>query len=231
METNIRETKYRFKKDGLKIIFACPKYNLYLPFIAFSILKNRLKNNIVSVYIIQMALEKRSHCEKNNIKKITDVSELKEFCAKREREDKLCEGEYLTEVTDRLKQGDFCVAMLIENNIASVLFVSTNSCYISTLGINLKLPEDTIAIYDVYTSTQYRQKGFYRQIFNYCVNDYFNKGFRQVWLWVMEHNKTSIIVHNALGFKRIIRKLSLKQKFGFRWIKSENIDNDLLALL
>ncbi len=195
----------------------------------------RWKNETDIVYFIDMPLSQRSSKTEIVItcKKSWD-SELEAFATWREKTDPLWQwNDYTDLVKKRIHAGAWCYIARQKNthSFIGILFAVGNSCYVEAVRYQVKIPPDTVGIFDVYTSIEFRGQGFYTQLFNTAINDFLKKGYRLTWIWIMPHNLTSLAVHNQLGLSHIFLKVIHRQRWGFRWHQIEKVDQSIAELI
>jgi GNAT superfamily N-acetyltransferase len=132
----------------------------------------------------------------------------------------------------RFERGDFAIGLSNEfGEPLSYLFLSNDVVIFSQVGIKLTLPNNCFGIYDVYTYPNGRGKGFYKHLFYYSIAYMKKQGYHKLWLWLMAHNKVSVIVHSNFGISRISKILTKKNRLVFVCKKIENVDMHLEELL
>lgn len=204
----------------------------FVPFVLVLTLVNRLKTYSCAVYLLDMELKPT---EVNDIKfEIYDKSNLdlaSDIAIKRQSENSSFDDNYTDTVIKRLNRGDFLICFKISDKTASFLFLSEKRAILEQVNEIIELPTGFIAIYDVYTFKEFRGKGFYGKLFNaVCIYE-FNRGFKNCYLWVMKHNRESVIVHNKIGMKSVIKEFKFIQKYGFRTTKSVDVNYNSLELI
>jgi GNAT superfamily N-acetyltransferase len=195
----------------------------------------RWKNETDEMYFIEMSLSTRSKKTELEIscKKSWD-EELEAIAAWREQNDPIWQGQdYISVVRNRFQHGEWCYLARRSNSklFVGVLFAAANTTKVNPVRYQVDIPPDTVGILDVYTSSKFRSKGFYSQIFNAAINDFINKGYKKAWIWIMPHNITSLAVHNRLGLSHVFLKVTLRQRWGLRWHRIEKVDFTVEKLL
>ena len=224
--------KSEVKNGGLKTFFKKPVYLFYVPLILIIVIKNRWKKDETTIYILEMALGNRNYRNNYIFKKSNDNAEIKKLANERLCEDEVIQNSnYTKEVLMRIKKGDNYVAAYNGLDIVSILFISEKDSFLSPVRYKIFFPENTIGIYDVYTKKEYRGKGIYSDLFNFTINYYYNDGYKNAWLWLMKHNKVSILSHNKVGMRNVIKKITLMQRFGLKWIRIDDLKIDSAELL
>ena len=160
------------------------------------------------------------------------VNELKQFVDNRIKEDvTLLDFDYEGNIHLRMQKGDKYYVLKENDAIASILFVSFTSALITPVSYELKMPAGYVGIYDVYTLQKYRGKRLYQNLFNFCVDSLFREGYKKAYLWLMKHNVPSVVVHNKLGMKTVVKIIMMKQGYGFRWRKIKEVNFNSICLL
>jgi hypothetical protein len=131
----------------------------------------------------------------------------------------------------RINRGDRCFLLLINNEPVSYHWVASENVYIETTDSLYDLPTNCCVIYDGFTSSLYRGKGYYRLLYSLSTRQLFEEGFRKVWIWVMRHNIVTIKAHDQLGFKQIKYEISLCTFLGFTKRRIRRVDYPILDLL
>lgn len=224
--------------DNLKIKLEIDK-NGYNPLKIMSTIFNkvisRLKNEITEMYLFEMEFQSKSNLVLNENINILNVPEkLFDFAKKRAVEDKSCiEEKYIKQINERFKNHDFCYAVELEGMIVATIFVSKKNVYSTAVNYLFVCPPHTCAIYDVYTLSEYRNRGYIKKIYNFAFQDLKSKGLKKCWIWFMPHNLATLMTHKKVGFRKAIRKITLVQKFGLRWHRIEQINlaiDDLIEI-
>ena len=81
-----------------------------------------------------------------------------------------------------------------------------------------------MGFYDAFTLHNYRGKGFYKAVFNYCVNVCYKKGFKEAWLGISLDNAHSFLVHRSLGMRKILLEVTMFQRWGLRWYRVRHLN-------
>lgn len=193
--------------------------------VCFRALQRRWSFHIDTIYVLEMPLEVREVDPQVAMQRITSLEPLLYFARKREAQDPQWQGRsYVNELQQRFARGDWCMVLGLDGEIASALFLSKGSCWLSPVGYTLSLPEETVGLYDVYTTPAHRRRGLYAKLFSACINACIGDGYRRAWMWIMPHNRGSLIAHNKLGMNHIIRSISLCQRWGFKWHRAKSLD-------
>jgi hypothetical protein len=165
------------------------------------------------------------------VQRIDSVDPLLPLAREREAHDPQWQGRsYSAELRKRILRGDWCLSSVINGEIISVMFLSKGPCWLGPVAYSLSLPQGIIGFYDVYTLPTYRRQGLYRDLFLTGINSCLDAGYKRVWMWIMLHNRTSVIVHDKLGLNHIIRSISLRQRWGFKWHKMKCLDINITKL-
>lgn len=141
--------------------------------------------------------------------------------------------EYDKIVYNRLKNGDNLLALIDETNmnVISFLFVTFNNIKLFPVHKKVKIEKDSFGVYDVYTYPEYRKKGFYEITLSLTIKHYFEKNYRNMYLWVMKENQISVKTHSKLLINNVIGVFSERYRFGFRIIKSKMVSFQLDSLI
>jgi len=193
----------------------------------------RFKNETRQFYLLEMPLSERPLSAGLQIQKkhAWDAS-LELFSRLRQKEDPLQLGRSHSErIKEKLAQGDCCYMAMDGDIPLGIIIAGARPYYLFYFHYYLDLPQGVIALNEAYLLSAYRQRGYYRELFNYCVNDWLQQGYHTVQLWIVPTTLISFKVHNKLGVSHVIRKLSMRQKWGFRWHQVEDLDLQVADLL
>lgn len=84
---------------------------------------------------------------------------------------------------------------------------------------------------DQITFKKLRRNKAYKNLVTFVTDHYAKQNFDRFWVWLMPHNRTSLIAHQKIGFNKVIMKLEMIQKFGKRkWVISD-VDLSLNQLI
>lgn len=193
----------------------------------------RWPNLTDSIYLIEMPLAARfSIADLRVVKKRQWDEEVEQFARKRQAEDDQWRGlDYVSEAQEHLAVNDWCYLGYKGEQPVGIIFASRGPCYIKPVRYRLQLPPDVVGLYDVYTVPAFRGRGFYTFLFNAALKDCVAQGFRQAWEWIMPHNEISLRVHERLGLNHVFRKITIRQRWGVRWHRFEDLDMSVQALL
>ncbi len=212
-----------------KVLLKKPYTLLLLPFLLIRFIYLRFKKNVTTVYLLEMDLTPKGIRDFKYII-IDKYGECQEIIKKRIIEENRKDN-YEGLVKKRLEKGDR-IYLLYDNKIpVSFLFVSYKEAILTPINYKFTLPENYIAIYDVYTFSEYRGKGYYKDLFNFTINYNYLKGYRKVYLWLMKHNKVSIISHNKIGIDKVVEELIEEIKYFRRKIYRKKVLYNSLNLI
>lgn len=231
-DDRVQNFKTNLKKKGIKYLFQNP-FEAYLIFPLFlRVLKNRMIKDFTEVFLLEMPLGTREYDKSFSYTVGNNPDELRQFVSERIKEDAtLSDFDYEANIYLRMKRGDKYFVVKENNSIVSILFVAFTSAFITPVAYELKMPDGYVGIYDVYTLQKYRGRGLYQNLFNFCVDSLFKQGYRKAYLWLMKHNTPSVIVHNKLGMKTVVKIIIMKQGYGLRWKKIKEVNFDSIQLL
>jgi len=148
----------------------------------------------------------------------------------RQGEDPEIQGsDYAAAVEKRLRQGHVLYLGKMQDGTpgtryAGAAFAGYTKFYLEAVRYWLALPEHCVAMYDGYTAPSRRGKRYYSQVWNAALDDCTARGVTSAWGFIMPHNKHSFIVHQKLGLAHIIQKITLRQRWGFRWHRVVKMD-------
>lgn len=224
--------KIALKRKGIRHLLENPS-EIYLLFpLIIRVLKNRMVKDLTEVFLLEMELEPRKYDKSYDYVIGNNMNELRQFVNDRIKEDAtLSNFDYEENIYLRMQRGDRYFVLKENDVIASILFVSFTSAFITPVAYELKIPDGYVGIYDVYTLQKYRGKGLYQNLFNFCVDNLFRKGYKKAYLWLMKHNVPSVVIHNKLGMKTVVRIIMMKQGYGLRWKKIKEVNFDSICLL
>lgn len=225
---NFKKYKLEIKKNK-KILLTKPIYLLLLPIIFLNYVYVRFKKTSTTIYLLEMDLFYYNSTN-YQYKIIREYKDCKKIIEMRIKEENWFD-EYKEIVRKRLNDGDYMVVLFNNDTPVSYLFVSIDKVKLNPIDLMFKLPKSSIAIYDVYTFKDYRNKGYYKNIFRFTVNYHFNLGFRKSYLWLMKHNQISILSHNNLGMKNVIEEITEVRKYFTRKIFRKKVDYNSLKLI
>ena len=193
----------------------------------------RWHNETDEMYILDMPLIPRE--ERNDIRVIKKTewdSKIEAFARQRQEEDPTWQDQdYVSEVRQRLKEGNWCYLAEYQGRNAGVVYAVKDSYFIRPVRYRLHFPAKIVGLYDVYTTPACRGQGLFSPIFNTAVNDCWRQGFEIAWLWIMPHNRYSFVVHNRLGMSHIFRRILHRQRWSLRWHQIEDLNLSVDELL
>lgn len=225
---NLKKYKLEIKKNK-KILLTKPIYLLFLPIILLNYVYIRFKKTSITIYLLEMDLSCYSS-DGYQYKIFREYKYCKEIIELRIEEESWFD-EYKEIVKKRFSNGDYMIVLFNNDTPISYLFVSIDKVKLNPIDLIFKLPKDSIAIYDVYTFKDYRNKGYYKNIFRFTVNYHFNLGYRKSYLWLMKHNQISILSHNNLGMKNVIEEITEVRKYFTRKIFRKKVNYNSLELI
>lgn len=202
----------------------------------YRVIRSRWNSDSQSVYLIETDLdnhplnsENEGWIDEYQLFEIWDYEKAKPLIMARLKEENLDQG-YLNETRDRFGNGDRLL-LISSKEPLSFIFISTSSAYFNQVGHTEPLPDSCFSVYDVYTFKKHRGKGLYRITLSLATKAMYAKGFTKFWLWVMKHNKVSVMVHDRLGVNQVIAVFTEYFKFGKRVFRKEEVRIKLSTLL
>jgi|WetSurMetagenome_2_1015567.scaffolds.fasta_scaffold311461_2 GNAT superfamily N-acetyltransferase len=221
MLTSLRKLKTWIKSEPT-ILLKKPWLVFLLPIILIIALTSRLKSTKTVLYLTETDLDGLLKIPQKQIlpnllfHRVTDFNEFMNCAMKRRNEDPELRDILLEIVKQRFNKGDFAlICSDYKKDPLSYLFICTDSAEFTPVGINLRLPDFTFGMYDVYTFKDSRGKGYYSFLFYHAVDYMMKQGYNSMWLWLMAHNSVSVKVHNKLGIDNISKILTEKMNYGF----------------
>lgn len=190
---------------------------------------NRLKYTQARVFVLDKNIDGQyPHVKSDNKWKYHANGSLEEFLEIREGID----VEKLSQLySKRIKRGDTCWVLCLEDNIAAYLWTSKSKHYVEPVNYWLHLDEYCFAIYDVYTHPLYRGKGCYKRLLYFVEEKMRQEGFLKVILYVMAHNIVAIHTQRNLGFEKVKMEITYRSFMGFIWKKKITTDYPTMSLL
>ncbi len=225
--------KKEFLKNSPGLFFKDIKLVLSLPFILFYLAYNKIKYEVITVYLTKLDIsEKECTNESEADFYVTDcLADIKDAIKNRGEREYSSPYGYLKEVEQRFREGSKCFYLKECNKISSFLFLSFMRAEITPVKITEELGKDEVAVFDVYTFPKYRGKNYYPKLFNNTVRHLRGLNIKYILLWLMEHNNKSLKVHYKIGFRHIHKVYQLKRIFGLRIRKSKEVDLELFDLI
>jgi hypothetical protein len=215
--SELKQASLKQLKSSIKLK---PINSLLLPVFFWIKFKNRWNKVGEIIYLIQTHVKSHPLIEKkifNEIEHVIhgNIEDCTELINQRISSEKMS-PEYYKNVKKRFELGDKMVAIYKSGHYLSSLFVSTKKAVIEQVNQEIELEPNQYCIYDVYTTPENRKKGFYEVVLSITVRHYYNSGYDNFLLWVMNTNQTSKIAHNKLMINNVTRIYTEKYKFGFR---------------
>ncbi len=145
--------------------------------------------------------------------------EIIEFAESRCSEDKgLFYQAYIRELTRRFNNAYKAFALLAGDKIVTMFFTSNQKHFIEQVYYYFQPAEREIAISDIYTLKEHRNKGLYQLLINYAANYYQLKEIETFVMWIMKHNRATIGAQQKAGFHNTFQTVNLFTWFGFKRI-------------
>lgn len=194
-----------------------------------------LKDKEISVYVSKSTLNEIAksselHVNKSGkIRRLIKIEEIKYIISARTITDQKTHKYFIRLCKRRLKRGDACFLFLDGDDCMGYLWIAIGSVYIEAVDFEMRLDNDTIAIYDVYTNERYRGAGVYRSLLM-MITEYY-KNYRNAQLWVMRHNKNAIYVQSKCGFSGIYVEVKLISCCGMKRYKIKEVEYPMGSLL
>ncbi len=209
----------------------------FVIFLIYNLLKKRWKSICDEVYLTKTKLENHNlllkESPENLIFKVygNENNDYKNIIVKRATIEN--NETYVDTVRKRLKKGNRLIAIIdsINGNTISFLFISIDKIFLHPVHKKLKLDKNSIGVYDVYTYPEYRQRGFYEIILSLTFKYFFEKNYKNMYLWVMKENQISVKTHSKLLINNVIGVFSERYRFGFRILKSKIVSFQLNSLI
>ncbi len=214
-----------FKKEkeeiraDYSILFRKPVYLLIIPLLFFHSAYNRLKYSSTSIYLTKTCIDKTliDTADIRNLKVVMTSASFKNLAAFRASEDPTISlTQYLKIIEKRFSRGDRCLILLNTNEVpVSYLFVSEKVIDIPEVNLCRSLTNAEASIFDVYTFSTSRGKGYHQQLFQKSYSYLSQCSIDNVYLWLMKHNKASIKAHLKVGFRYVLCKYTFSKVLGF----------------
>lgn len=187
---------------------------------------NRLKYEKLEMFVFQLDLSNHGEPKPmQQVKMINNSEELLKFIENRAAEDKDCDKNlYYENIKNRFSNGDVCFAYIENEEIISVVFVTSKDHYISAINYLFKMPPKCVAFFDVYTLKAARGRGILRYIYNKAFYYLNSQGFERALIWFLSSNIKTLLAHKKVGFENAIKKIVLVQKFGIRKHRVEDVN-------
>lgn len=222
-------------KRNPRLLLQKPWLIAMVPYLFFQATKKRWKSDVQSIYLTETIIKNHPlmHMTPDSgfyVRQILNIDEAINLINKRITETAI-DISYKKEVVRRLEKADYIV-VLFQNEIPlSFLFVSENEIDLSQVGCNEQIPDKCFAVYDVYTFNQFRAKGYYSRLLSETMRFMGKKGYLRFWLWIMQHNQVSVLVHEKLKINRIISIYSECFRYGFRRFFRKDVEMLLSDLI
>jgi len=205
----LKNLKNRIKAEPI-ILLKKPWLVFLIPLVLVYMICYRLRSSTTVVYLTESKLDElltfknKPVITGNTFSLITSPECFNDCKQKRILEDNEV-GELFGHVLNRrFESGDFAIVYLDQQLIPlSYVFICTRQAVFTPVGITLSLPKGIFGMYDVYTFSEARGKGYYADLFYYSIDLMMQRGFRKMWLWLMKHNSVSVDVHYKLGIRKI----------------------------
>lgn len=116
----------------------------------------------------------------------------------------------------RLDRGEVMAAVMNKGVLACYAWLNPDqsSSYFPLVQQEFTFPENSAALYNVYTHIHYRGKGYYKRVINGIVSWAFsNKQIDHIVTAIEESNTVAIRVNHQIGFRQVAR-LSYVKRLG-----------------
>ena len=112
---------------------------------------------------------------------------------------------------NRFKFGDNCVLGIIDGNIIGFEWYSTHPYHKEErTGYRIKIPNDSIYLYDAYIHEKYRIRGLWLKFKSYLAEIMRKTGKKRIITIIDFNNDLSIRTHERLGFKKFKFVLAMR---------------------
>ncbi|MCB9274503.1 MAG: GNAT family N-acetyltransferase [Lewinellaceae bacterium] len=226
--------KQTLKEDRLALLKK-PYFLIYLPALLLHALKNRWRSPEDVLYLTETELSvshqlmSRYLPEGYTIEWAWALPGIELLARQRAAEEHTGDA-YLRKLASRFEQGDYALVLYGEGAPLAYLFISERRANFEQAHTQIKLPAGCFACYDVYTLTDCRGRGLYASLLAAAFQNMGNKGFKKMWLWVMEQNQLSVQVHFRLGIGHVVKVVSERYRAGFRLRSIKEVDYSLSEL-
>jgi GNAT superfamily N-acetyltransferase len=150
--------------------------------------------------------------------------EIFEFAESRCTEDKrLLYQTYLKDLTERFNNAYKAFALLSGNKIVTLFFASNQKHFIEQVCYSFQPAEREIAISDIYTLKEHRNKGLYQLLINHAIKYCQSKEFETFVMWIMKHNRATIRAQQKAGFHNTFQTVNLFTWFGLKRISISKV--------
>ena len=236
---NINNIKNKIKTDPA-LIFKKPWYLLYIPIIAFTILKNRFIANEDRVFFVETSCNDFLIFNKNLGEEILNynlscIEKFEEFIPYLElrlkEENQEASIVYTSKVKEVLKENALAFVLLENHKALGYIFVQVKSTTISQLPMKLPLPGNIFSFIDLYIYNENRGKKFHELLYYVAIESMQRKGYSDFWCWLMEHNQRSIKAHVKIGIHQVTKIITRRSRFLMSKIITESKRIDLADLI
>jgi GNAT superfamily N-acetyltransferase len=201
-------------------ILSNPLYILLLFFLIIRSLVLRLIPHLTKLYFIRKDFDNepveinKFNCD---FKIFTQYeAELKEYALSRCLESNFYYDTYSEVISNRFNNG-LCACTLLEaGKIVSIFFTTTQNSFVEQVNYIYTPKKKEIAITDIYTLKNYRNKGYYSLLLLQSITYYKNFGITTLVMWIMKHNRKTIHAQLKVGFTEIFQTVSLFSWFGLK---------------
>jgi len=84
----------------------------------------------------------------------------------------------------------------------------------------ISIEPESIYIYKVFTKKNYRKKGIMKLFYDYIVKKYSEKGYKTIYVTIVNNNTASISAHKKIGFVSLSTIYTLKLfSYSFSFLK------------
>ncbi|MGH2460123.1 MAG: GNAT family N-acetyltransferase [Chloroflexota bacterium] len=108
-----------------------------------------------------------------------------------------------TEAASRVRRGARCASLTLENDVATVCWVSEQAEWLRELKLWFEPPADQAYVWDCETRARYRGHHLYSELLRRIVDDLTDQGYRRVWIATEIHNHRSARGVQRAGFNPV----------------------------
>ncbi|HDQ45023.1 MAG TPA: hypothetical protein ENN17_05915 [bacterium] len=216
----LHRMREKCKARDFRSIFLTPSHLYLFVILVLRALIIRLIPSRTTMYFIRKPIDSLNPVrhEPGYVFKTFDrcSDEIIRFAEARSSENKDLIGEiYLDILKNRFQKGVLACSLLNDkNDIVSIFFTSNQSTFIEQVREYFE-PEDLeIIIADIYTLKEYRRKGLYLILLNHAGAYYLKQGFKSFVMWIMKHNRATVMAQLKAGFTSVFQTVRLFSWFG-----------------